>query len=245
MLKGIYLAFEDQIRPQLRQLNSIFEQCVADEEASTALTKALASITGLEKILNSVSDKQEHPVYIQALQEIQYSLLSVSIGNYRHAYSSLRLFFELCLVAVEFSTNLRYLQGWALGKEDIFWARLSDSENGVMSKNFCTLFFPELADEVPRFRILAGTVYRECSEFVHGNPQATSTLPDTLQFKKERTIDWSNKLDSMCLVITFIFSVRYLVELPAASRENAKGHILAQIGHLEPIREVLGGVVGG
>lgn len=239
------MAFEDQIRPQLIQLNSIFEQCVADECVSTALTKALASIAELEQILNSVSGKQEYPVYIQALQEIQYSLLSVSVGNYRHAYSSLRLFFEFCLAGIEFSANLRYFRGWELGREDIFWARLSDSENGVISKNFCTLFFSELADEAPRFRILASTVYRECSEFVHGNPQATSTLPDTLQFKKGAPIDWANKLDTMCLVITFVFSVRYLVELPAESRENVKEYILAQIGHFEPIREVLGGVVGG
>lgn len=239
------MAFEEQIRPQLSQLNSIFEQCVADAEVCVALTKALTSIAGLEQILNSVRDKQEYPVYIQALQEIQYSLLSVSIGNYRHAYSSLRLFFELCLAGIEFSTNLRYFRGWALGREDIFWTRLSDTENGVISKNFCKLFFAELVDEAPRFRSLASTVYRECSEFVHGNPQATSTLPDTLQFKSETTLDWANKLDTMCLVITFVFSVRYLVELPAESSENVKEYILAQIGHLEPIREILGGVVGG
>lgn len=239
------MAFEDHIRPQLSQLNSIFEQCVTDVEVSTALTKALASIAGLEQMLNAVSDKQEYPVYIQSLQEIQYSLLSVSIGNYRHAYSSLRLFFELYLAAVEFSTNLRYFRGWVLGREDIFWNRLSDSENGVMSKNFCTLFFSELADEAPHFRNLAVTVYRECSEFVHGNPQATSTLPETLQFKKDTLLDWANKLDTMHLVIIFIFSVRYLAELPATSRENVKEHILAQIGHLEPVREIFGGVVGG
>lgn len=171
------MAIEEQMRPQLNQLNSIFDQCVADADVSVALTKALASITGLEKILNSVQAKHEHAVYIQALQEIQYSLLSVSIGNYRHAYSSLRLFFELSLAAVEFSTNLRYFRGWALGREDIFWTRLSDSENGVLSKNFCTIFFSELVDEAPGFRTLASTVYRECSEFVHGNPLATSTLP--------------------------------------------------------------------
>lgn len=239
------MAFEEYIRPQLSQLNSIFEQCVEDEGVSTALTKALASIAGLEQLLKSVNGEQEFPVYIQALQEIQYSLLSVSIGNYRHAYSSLRLFFELCLAAVEFSANKRYFRGWLLGKEDIYWSRLSDSENGVMSKNFCTLFFSELAAEAPHFRNLATTVYRECSEFVHGNPKATSTLPETLQFKKETVLDWSNKLDTISLVITFIFSVRYLVELPAESHEKIKECILAQLGNLEPIREVLGGVVGG
>ena len=239
------MTFEEQIRPQLNQLNSIFEGSVADADVRLALTKALASITGLEQILNSISNKQEYPVYIQALQEIQYSLLSVSIGNYRHAYSSLRLFFELCLAAVEFSTNLKYFRGWELSKEDIFWNRLSDDQDGVMSKNFCKLFFSELSDEAPRYRNLATTVYRECSEFVHGNPKATSTLPDTLQFKKEAPLDWANKLDTMCLVITFIFSVRYLAELPIESCENIKECILTQIGNLEPIREVLGGVVGG
>lgn len=94
------MAFDEHIRPQLSQLNSIFEQGVSDTEICVSLTKALASVAGLEQILNSISDKQEYPVYIQALQEIQHSLLSVSIGNYRHAYSSLRHFFELILAAV-------------------------------------------------------------------------------------------------------------------------------------------------
>lgn len=244
-MKGIALAFEDQIRPQLTQLNSIFEQSVTDGEVSTVLTKALAYIAGLELLVDSVSDKKEHPVFVQALQEIQYSLLSVSIGNYRHAYSSLRLFFELYLAAAEFSANLRYFRKWELGQEDIYWSRLSDPESGVLSKNYCSLFFSEIADEAPQFGKLATTVYRECSEFVHGNPKATSTLPDTIQFKKETVIDWANKLDSMCLVISFIFSARYLVELPIAKRERTKEYLLAQLGHIEPIREILGGVVGG
>lgn len=239
------MAIEKQIRPQLGQLNTIFDQCVADGDVHVALTKALASITALERVLNSVSNKEEYVLYIQALQEVQYSLLSVSIGSYRQAYSSLRLFFELCLAGIEFSSNLRYFKAWALGREDIFWTRLSDPENGVMSKNFCTLFFSELADEAPQFRSLATTVYRECSEFVHGNPKAISTLPETLQFKKETALDWSNKLDTMCLVITFTFSVRYLTELSSEARENVKDRILAQIEYLEPIREILGGVAGG
>ncbi len=239
------MAIEEQIRPQLGQLNIIFDECVADGDVRAALIKALASITALEQVLNAVSRKEEYVLYIQALQEVQYSLLSVSIGSYRHAYSSLRLFFELCLAGIEFSSNLRYFKSWTLGREDIFWARLSDADSGVMSKNFCTLFFSELADEAPHFRSLATTVYRECSEFVHGNPKAISTLPETLQFKKETALDWSNKLDTMCLVVIFTFSVRYLTELSSEAREDVKDSILAQIEHLEPIRQIFGGVAGG
>lgn len=238
-------AFAIYMRPHLTQINLIFDQCVADDAASIALTKALASITELEQLLDVISDNQEYPAYKQALQEVQYSLLSASIGNYRHAYSSLRLFFELCLAAVEFSVNTILFRQWLLGRGDIVWARLSNPDDGVISKTFCTLFFPEISDESPHFRTLATTVYRECSQFIHGNPQAASTLPETIQLKKETLFDWANKLDTMCLVITFTYTVRYLVCLPAEAREMVREPILSQLGHLESIRLILGGVVGG
>jgi hypothetical protein len=140
---------------------------------------------------------------------------------------------------------LRYLKAWSLGRDDIYWGQLSDEQNGVISKNFCALFFPEMADEAKQFRSIASSVYRECSEFVHGNPKAISKLPQTLEFRKETILDWANKLDTMCLVITFVFTVRYLVELKPEVKESVKEIILAQLGQLEPVRDHLGGAVGG
>ncbi|MDK9719872.1 MAG: hypothetical protein OEL53_01665 [Rhodospirillales bacterium] len=239
------MEIEGYLRPQLDQLNSIFAESVREAEIHVALTKALDSISRLEQFPRSLPKKEETFLYVKAIEELQYSLLLVSVGNYRHAYSSLRLFFELFLAGVEFGVNLRYLRAWKLGKDDIFWSRLSDDQDGVLSKNFCALFFPELADESKHFRSIAVAVYRECSEFVHGNPRATSSLPVSLQFKKETVLDWSNKLDTMCLVITFVLAVRYLPELTPENREPLKETMLDQLGHLTPIRDELGGVIGG
>lgn len=238
------MSYQESLRRQLEQLDAIFKQSVADAEVHAGLGKSLAAIASLEVILNSVSDRKEYEVYVLALQELQYSLLSVSVGNYRHAYGSLRLFFELALAGVEFSVNDRYFRGWRAGKDDIFWSRLSDPENGVLSKNFCNLYFPELGDHVSTFRNMAAAVYRECSEFVHGNPLASAKLPVKLSFKRELPLEWASKFDSMHLIVVFLFSMRYLKELPDVSKEKIKDHLLQQVGHLEQIRGLLGGAVG-
>ena len=178
-------------------------------------------------------------VFTQAIQEAQYGIFLISIGSYRNAYSSLRLFFELSLAAIDFSTNERQFLLWSLGRADISWNRLSEAQDGVLSKNFCSIFPLDLADHAQSYRTMATTVYRECSEFVHGNPSATSKLPEFLQFKKETVLDWCGKLDTMYLVFIFLFSVRYLPSLTLEKKEIVKADVLEQLAHLAPIRNCL------
>ena len=149
------------------------------------------------------------------------------------------------LAAIDFSTNERLFLGWSLGRADITWTRLADTQEGVLSKNFCSLFPLDLADHAQNYRTMASTVYRECSEFVHGNPSANSKLPEFLEFKKETALDWCSKLDTMYLVCVFLFSVRYLQGLTPKQLEKVKPDVLDQLAHLAPIRDCLGGVIGG
>jgi hypothetical protein len=237
--------FDEHIGAQLTKMNEIFNSGIANPKVSAALARSLHIIVAMERITASVNTRPEHLVYIQALREVQHSMLSVCIGSYRQAYASLRLFFELSLCAVEFSVDQRYFRSWQLGNDDISWSRLSDLDTGVLSKSFTKLFFPELDEHVVEFRVMALSVYRECSEYVHGNPNTTATLPLVLSLKEGVVLDWANKLDTIALIVTFTFVSRYLRDMPNEPRESIKEYVLDQLGYLGPIRGLLGGTVGG
>lgn len=233
------IKLDDYLKPLFERAEKVLNNGLTDGEVELALKKAVSTIASVESLHQTVSDRFESVVYTQAVQEAQYGIFLISIGSYRNAYSSLRLFFELNLAAIDFSTNERQFLLWSLGRADISWSRLSEAQEGVLSKNFCNIFPLDLADHAQSYRAMATTVYRECSEFVHGNPSANSKLPEFLEFKKETVLDWCSKLDTMYLVYVFLFSVRYLPSLNLEKKENVKSDVLEQLAHLAPIRDCL------
>jgi hypothetical protein len=239
------LNLNDYLRPLFSTAEGVLNSGLADGEIDTALKKAVSTISSIEAMHRTVSERFEFPVYVQAIEEAKYGIFLISIGSYRNAYSSLRLFFELNLAAIDFSTNERQFLLWSLGRADITWNRLSEVQEGVLSKNFCNIFPLDLSEHAQSYRAMAITVYRECSEFVHGNPSAKSKLPEFLTFKKEITLDWCSKLDTMYLVFSFLFSARHLHTLAPESKESIKFDLLEQLGHIAPVRDCLGGVTGG
>jgi hypothetical protein len=239
------ITLNDYLRPLFGRAENVLNSVLTDSEVEIAVKKSVSTIASLESIYRTIANRYEAVVFDQAIHEAKYAVFSVSIGSYRNAYSSLRLFFELNLAAVDFSTNERLFLGWSLGKADILWSRLADAGEGVLSTNFCNLFPLDLAEHAKSYRTMAVNVYRECSEFVHGNPSANSKVPDFLEYKKETVLDWCSKLDTMYLVCIFLFSVRYLPGLSPAQLEVVKTDVLDQISHLAPVRDHLGGVING
>ncbi|MES2687927.1 MAG: hypothetical protein V4706_13980 [Pseudomonadota bacterium] len=233
------------LQPQVTALGAIYAQCVADQETSLALVKAVNAISAIERIVLPLDKSIEFPVYAQSMKELQLALLSAATGNYRQAFTSLRLFFELFLSGIEFSASIRLFLGWKLGRENIVWNRLVDKEQGIFSKSFCGLFFEDLVEETLQYRTMACTVFSECSQYVHGNPSSTAKLPQSLMFQRETVLEWALKLDTMHLVVSFAYASRYLMELDDAQKEIVKHDLLDQLGTIESVRLVLGGAAGG
>lgn len=233
------------INPLFGATQKTLEAALADLEIEQQLKKSVSLIATLESIQQTVSARYEYVVLQQATDEGKHAIFLLSIGSYRNAYSSLRLFFDLNLAAIDFSTNQRQFLNWTLGRGDISWSRLSDPEEGVLSKSFCGLFPIDLSDHAKSYRTMATSVYRECSEYVHGNPSTNSKLPVFPEFRKEIVLDWCSKLDTMYLVCIFLFSVRYLTELSPEQLEKVKPDLLDQVSHLTQIRDYLGGAIGG
>lgn len=172
-----------------------------------------------------------------AISQLETSLYCLTIGLYRQAKTCLRLGLELALGSILFSTNkLEYLE-WKIGKQDIRWSKLIDVENGVLSQRFSTVFNPDLTEEVPEFNKKARIVYRNLSEFVHGNNETWTRSGLELVYNENLVSDFFTYFHEVCEVVLFTLSIRYLKNI---DKDNLD-FLGAELSHIEPIRIYLGG----
>jgi hypothetical protein len=210
-----------------------------------AMAKSHAFIADLALWTDELKARREVSVLNSALKEYQFALLALSAGYYRAAFSALRLTLELSFAGVGWSANERELREWQLGQRDSNWQALSDSENGVLSKQFVQLFSEGLADDAPKYRSAAIAVYRECSEYVHGNAQTHRSIPEVLIFDGTLFDTWQQKASVVQLTVSFALAARYLSDLDANARSRLESMLLDRLGHLAGIRVLLGATTEG
>lgn len=191
----------------------------------------------LEKWCEVLSLSPEANLIKSAAKRYQFSLLSASQGKYRNAFSDLRGFVEHSLAAVWFSGHVVEYQLWAQGKRDIYWAELTDLETGIFSQKYVSAFFSELSSESKHYNSIAKQVYRECSEYVHGNQNLEPQLNDEIGFNKEIFDIYHEKVETACLVVTFCLVLRYLKNLSAESLRAVEAQVLEKLGSLQIIRD--------
>lgn len=212
--------------------NSTFQ----DDDARKLHNISHGYLTDFAALRESIDGRHESPIFDLALKEYQFALFALSTGQYRHAFIGLRLFFELWLAAVYFSANELDQCLWERGDKDINWQQLINSDNGILSKLFGKAFNEGLVENVAAFRSIAEKVYRECSEYVHGNLHTHEGLPNEIRFIKEPCLEWHEKAKNMHFVILFVFSVRYLQHLSNESRRKLEPIITGELGHIPDLR---------
>jgi hypothetical protein len=221
-----------------RQGELLLNEMLSDEEAATVQTKSHNYMLDFERIHASIVHRPESALYLAAIKEYQFALLALSDGQYRHSFMSLRLFFELILAAIQFSAHeIDYYQ-WKRGSKDINWRSIIDSENGVFSTQFVRAFNPDLAGDAKHFLAMAETVYRECSEYVHGSFVSSSEIPKELKFVKSLFLAWHDRAETMRLVVIFAFVSRHLAGLPDDIKSKVESIVLDVLGHLPAVRAI-------
>ena len=182
----------------------------------------------------------ERSIFMQACREYQYSLEAVVFGNYRHAFASLRLAFELFTASVYFSANQMKMNLWLQGHDDLWWSTLIDSNKGVYSHNFMQAFYPGLSQYRAQYSGLAATVYRECSEYVHGNPGTHEDTSLTVGYDPKRSQSFHDKVSTVRICVLFQFISRYLLTMNQANRQFLEPLIIEAFGDLPEIQSIFG-----
>lgn len=194
----------------------------------------------LYEFSENLVDIHERNLLHAVSSQIEVSALSLSLGLYRQAFSSLRLALELGLGTVYFSMFKLDHHEWLIGKNDIKWSKLIDLDNGVLSKRLTGVFYPELSDYVNEYNDKAGNVYRKLSEFVHGNYETWEKSGLVISKNDELISRYFRHLESVKEVLLFSLCCRYMKTLLPEQLETML-FISEDFGHIEPIRLFLGG----
>ena len=202
-----------------------------------------AFVDDLALWLAEISMRPAAPVVQAAHKEYQFALLALSSGHYRAAFTALRLALELSFAAVQWSANERELREWCRGTRDSNWNALCDKENGILSKQFVRLFSEWLADEAAQYLASAVAVYRECSEYVHGNAHTHGSIPQQLVFDEVMFEAWHQKASVVRLTVSFALAARYLTDLDQSARLRLEAMLIDNLGHSEGIRVLLGATI--
>jgi hypothetical protein len=200
-------------------------------------------VADLEKWLSLLANRPESCLISASISEYQFALLAVVLGQYRQSFMSLRLSFELLLGAVFYSAHELDLRLWLAGKKDLNWSAIVHADSGVYSKDFVGAFWEELADSARQYGAIAQAVYRECSEYVHGNAHTHSGQSGKVFFDRDAFRAWHEKAKSVRLASSYALCARYLRFIERDKRAQLESILLDHLGHIEAVRAVVGAPV--
>lgn len=165
---------------------------------------------------------KDFKAWVDCLQEIPQSLLFKSAlnecatanlfccqGLYKHAIVSLRFCLEHCLFAIHMSSNDFLFRRWKEGREDLYWSAITNSDTGIFSKNFIHSYAPEFEDMSMELNAIAVNVYRECSEYVHGNYSKLNCLPEQSEFNEKMLSQYISHFNSISYLISVMMFIRF------------------------------------
>lgn len=209
------------------------------EAADVALrASAVQTVSDLAACVAAIAARPEKEVFELSVREYQYAMIAASHGSYRQAFTALRLSFELWLAAISFSASERELRAWRARKQDIVWGKLIAEDNGVLSKNFVSLFCSSLEANTASFRVMGERFYRECSEYVHGNHHTHQNLPEELTYDQASFREWCAKAETFKLITLYCFTYRFAELIPGSGLAAIGAPIGDALGHIPEIRQL-------
>ncbi|MCQ4088250.1 hypothetical protein [Saccharibacillus sp. JS10] len=211
----------------------IMQLTLSDTKNSSIQGDNHSFLNDLSKWADILEGRLENEIYKTAFKEYQYCLIFALQGYYRQAYNSLRFFIEHTHAGLYFSVRELELRQWIDGKRDIYWNNILDENTGFFSTDFFKVFAPDFIEELSSYKTLAKLLYRECSEFIHGNYSTYSAVPNTLYYDENTFKTFSKKVNSSINLITFSLTSRYLNVLNDKQKSELESSILDRIGHIK------------
>ena len=188
----------------------------------------------------SISDESERKILETVSTQLESATLNVTYGMYRQAYTSLRLALEMGLGAAYFSVHKLELQEWLDGRADIKWSSLTDENNGVLSPRFAKAFFPEFSKDINDYLFKAKNVYRQLSEYVHGNNETWEACSIKISYDQNLLDFYFKSINVVSEIILFVLCCRYLKTFSKQARESLE-FLPEEMSHISYVREYFGG----
>ncbi len=225
----------------LSRSTECFSNLSEDRVRFTKFIVAHNNAEDLDMLAGLLNERPEKQMFRLALVEYQHALYALAFSHYRQAHVSLRLFLELSLCSILFSAHEMDMHLWLKGKKDLNWNAITSKETGIFSKNFLTAFFDDMKEYSDEYHALALKLYRECSEYVHGNHLSYNGIDSEILFSAENIDSWLERADTAVLVVKFAFISRYLPHINSEGISKIQDLAMESFGALEPVRDFLKG----
>lgn len=175
-----------------------------------AINKCISFTEDLSIWLFWCGEFKEYKLVKAAQDECIKSILMCMQGLYKEAMMTLRQFFEHMLFAILLSTNDYNYRLWKRGKYDMSWAQIVDSEKGIFAKEYINSYALDIDESRSiEFMTIAKNVYRECSEYVHGNYDKLELLSENMEYIEENVIRYIEIFESVRYTISFSLFIRF------------------------------------
>jgi len=218
-----------------KQSKNIFQDSTKENDL-----RNLGSVHHISAFIHEFSeilpDKYEKEILRTVSSQIEISLINLTMGMYRQAFSSIRLAFEMGLSVVYFSVNKLECIEWQKGYNDIKWSKLIDEDNGVLSKRYTKAFFEELSNEVIKYNSNAKDVYREMSEYVHGNYDTWNKSGLELKYNEVLKDEYFKVFSKMSRILLFVLCCRYLKSIDKDKLDEMSTFLIEEMNDVEEIR---------
>lgn len=237
----------ERVNYLLSEFRSLHEICTTTLERSfegkrsTTMASSFLFTGDLAGWAKALTPSPEARLYARAEQEYLACLINVAQGQYCNAFKGLRLVLELTIQGAYLSANLVELNEWLRNSLDTNWATLMDPNQGPLSARFADSFYPDLKEHVGSFSTMAGTLYRELSETIHGNIPKHIPLPSSFAFDDDTFELWHRKAATTRIICLFCLAMRYLREMSEDKRSIVENSVIEQLGHIAAIRILFGG----
>lgn len=217
-------------------LNDQFKQVIEDSfssEKGPKLVELFQFSDDLNIWTELLRDGADCTILISAIQEFELGFQAVLSGQYRYSFIAQRYFLEQICRFIYLSTNELHLRHWKLGLRDISWGSLVDIENGIFSKVFIRAFYSEVESEGDHLVTIASKLYRESSEFIHGNFSKIEELPNTIEFNSSLLGKWIEFMETSKFIALFLLCMRFSKDIEHQDISKIE----------EMVKDELGGIV--
>ncbi|MGM9614145.1 MAG: hypothetical protein ACI3W7_01280 [Oscillospiraceae bacterium] len=201
----------DNREEQFKILDSFKNQISAtwNSPCAESFRQCLLFVNDFSVWVDCLKDIPQSILLKSSLNECATANLFCSEGLYKHAMISLRLCLEHCLYAIHMSSNDFYFRRWKAGQEDMKWASITNPDTGIFSKPFIRAYAPEFEERSAELNSITSNVYRECSEYIHGNYNKLNCLPGQNEFSQDMLDQYISRFQSISYLLSIALVIRF------------------------------------
>lgn len=183
---------------------------INNSEKLESINKCMVFIEDLGVWIKCCNDFDNNLLVKEAQDDCAKSVIMCVQGFYKEAIVLLRQFLEHMLFAILLSTNDYNYRLWKLGKYDMPWAKIIDGINGVFGREYISIYGAGIDEERSiELTAIAKNVYRECSEFVHGNYNKLIMFSGTFEYDEIMIDKYLEYFSSIKYVVLMAMLIRF------------------------------------